>query len=106
MVVRAGGQAVLRVRDSGVGIAPGLLPRVFEPVHTGRALPRSGARGPGARSAVVKRLVTLHGGRVSAESAGEDQGSEFTVELPIAEVAASQAAPRPEATRHCGHIAS
>ena len=98
MVARAGDQAVLRVRDSGVGIAPGLLPRVFDLFTQGaRSLDRARG-GLGLGLAVVKRLVTLHGGRVSAESAGQDQGSEFTVELPIAEVAASRAAPRPEAT--------
>jgi signal transduction histidine kinase len=74
--------AFLRVRDSGVGIEPCLLSRVFGLfVQVDAATPRAeGGRGIGL--AVVRDLVELHGGRVRAESAGLGLGSEFTVMLP------------------------
>ena len=80
-----GGWAVLRVRDTGKGIAVDLLPRVFDLfVQEPQTLDRSRG-GLGIGLALVKRLVDLHGGTVSAWSAGPDQGSEFTVRLPIRE---------------------
>jgi signal transduction histidine kinase/CheY-like chemotaxis protein len=78
----AGEEAVVRVRDNGVGIAPALLPRLFELFVQGD---RSAARaqgGLGIGLALVKRLVELHGGAVEAHSAGVSQGSEFVVRLP------------------------
>jgi signal transduction histidine kinase len=78
----AGPEAVVRVRDNGVGIAPALLPRLFEPFVQGD---RSAARaqgGLGIGLALVRRLVELHGGAVEAHSAGVGQGSEFVVRLP------------------------
>jgi signal transduction histidine kinase len=74
------GAIVLRVRDSGRGIPPDLLPRVFDLFQQG-----SGAeapRGLGIGLALVKYLVALHGGTVTASSAGPDTGSEFVVSLP------------------------
>ena len=77
-------KAVLRVRDSGIGIGPDLLPRMFDLFTQGdRSLDRS-TGGLGLGLAVVKQLVRLHGGHVSATSAGPDEGSEFVVELPVA----------------------
>ena len=71
--------AELRVRDTGRGIDPGLLPRVFDFfVQEPQALDRARG-GLGLGLGVVKHLVELHGGSVSAHSAGVDQGSEFTV---------------------------
>jgi CheY-like chemotaxis protein len=79
------GSAVIRVRDSGIGVAPELLPRIFDPFTQGeRSLDRA-TGGLGLGLAVVKQLVTLHGGRVFAASAGTDEGSEFVVELPAAQ---------------------
>jgi signal transduction histidine kinase/integral membrane sensor domain MASE1/CheY-like chemotaxis protein len=78
-------RAVLRVRDSGIGIAPDLLPRIFD-LFTQDARSLDRARGGlGLGLAVVSRLVAMHGGRVWAESDGSGQGSEFVVELPLAE---------------------
>jgi signal transduction histidine kinase len=76
------GTAIVRVRDSGAGIAPADLPHVFEPfVQADSSLPRS-ERGIGIGLTVVRDLVELHHGRVSAASAGLGLGSEFTVHLP------------------------
>jgi two-component system, sensor histidine kinase len=75
--------ATVRVKDSGIGIAPALLPHVFEPFMQARsALPRS-EMGLGIGLALVTNIVALHGGHVTAASAGLGQGSEFTVYLPI-----------------------
>jgi len=71
------------VADNGVGIAPGALRGVFDPYHQeDRSLPLSDG-GLGIGLSVVSRLVQLHGGTVHAESAGEDKGSTFVVELPL-----------------------
>jgi len=77
-------QAVVTVRDTGVGIPPDMLPRVFDLFVQGdRSLERSQG-GLGIGLTLVERLVELHEGRVSAYSAGPGQGSEFTVRLPLA----------------------
>ncbi len=77
-----GGQAVLRVRDNGRGIALDLLPRVFELFWQGPGLGNKGACGLGLGLALVKSLVQLHGGSVAAYSDGPGTGSEFIVRLP------------------------
>jgi signal transduction histidine kinase len=72
----------VRVGDSGAGIAPDVLPHVFEPfMQAESSLPRS-EMGIGIGLTVVRGLAELHGGRVTAASAGLGQGSEFTVHLP------------------------
>ena len=81
-VEQRGDECVLRVRDTGVGIAPELLPRVFDLfTQAKRSLDRSQG-GLGIGLALVQRLVEMHGGRVEAFSA-LGQGSEFVVRLPI-----------------------
>ena len=77
-----GEQAVLRVRDTGVGIAPEVLPRIFDLfTQAERSLDRSQG-GLGIGLALVQRLVEIHGGTVAASSIlGE--GSEFVVRLPV-----------------------
>jgi signal transduction histidine kinase len=78
----AGGEAVVRVRDTGMGIAADLLPTLFELFTQGdRSLARSEG-GLGIGLTLVKRLVEMHGGRVEVSSAGPGKGSEFTVRLP------------------------
>jgi PAS domain S-box-containing protein len=90
------GEAVLRVADNGSGIEPELLPRLFEPfMQADRTLARSGG-GLGLGLVLVKGLVELHGGTVSASSAGSGQGAEFVVRLPLdAEATAAARAPAP-----------
>ncbi len=80
-----GGDALIRVSDSGAGIAPELLPRIFEPfVQGSSALDRSRG-GLGIGLTVVNKVVSMHDGSVSAHSAGLGRGSEFIVRLPRAE---------------------
>ncbi len=90
---RAGGDVVVRVVDNGVGIRPEFLPRVFDlfaqadPALTGQA-------GLGLGLTLVKSLVEMHGGTVSAHSEGPGRGSEFVVRLPVAaEAGAAGAVP-------------
>ena len=75
-------QVVLRVRDNGRGIAPELLPRVFDPFWQGPGHGEKGARGLGLGLALVKSLVELHGGSIAARSEGPGTGAEFIVRLP------------------------
>ena len=91
-LTRDSGAAVLTVADSGIGIAPELLPWVFD--MFARPSPQCiGARsGLGIGLTLVKRLVELHGGGIEAHSEGLDRGSTFTVRLPLA-VDATDAAP-------------
>ncbi len=77
-------RAVVRVRDTGEGIASELLPRIFDPFFQADAFRvdrRPGGLGVGL--ALVRRLVELHGGSVEARSEGVGRGAEFIVRLPI-----------------------
>ena len=99
-VRRESGRVVIEVRDSGDGIDPSFLPHVFEPFRQGAsATMRSGL---GLGLAIVRRLVDLHGGRITAESGGPGRGSTFTVSLPLARGAAAIQAQsaRPEPDFH------
>ncbi|WP_437926989.1 ATP-binding protein [Sorangium sp. So ce291] len=88
-----GGDACLRVTDTGVGIPAELLPRVFEPfMQARRTLDRSQG-GLGIGLTLVKRLAELHGGRVEALSAGAGEGTAIHVWLPLAGAPAGGAAP-------------
>jgi signal transduction histidine kinase len=76
------GQAVVGIRDSGIGIAPDALPHIFDLFkQADEATPRSKS-GLGIGLALVRKLVELHAGSVTAASDGIGQGSEFTVCLP------------------------
>ena len=78
----AAGLIVLRVRDNGRGIAPDLLPRVFDLFRQGPDPGYGGRVGLGLGLALVKSLVELHGGSVAARSDGPGTGAEFIVRLP------------------------
>ena len=77
-----GPDAVLAVRDSGIGIAPEQLARIFDLFTRGAAPPERGRGGLGIGLAVVRRLVELHEGTIVATSDGPGRGSCFTVRLP------------------------
>ena len=82
---REGEDAVIRVRDNGIGIASGQLPRIFDMfMQLDTSLERS-ISGLGIGLTLVKTLVEMHGGTVEAMSAGPSQGSEFVVRLPVTE---------------------
>ena len=78
---RAGGTIVVRVRDNGVGLAPEMLSRVFEPFVQAEL---GSAGGLGLGLSLVRGLVELHGGSVTVSSEGVGKGSEFVVRLPEA----------------------
>ncbi|HYE93753.1 MAG TPA: ATP-binding protein [Terriglobales bacterium] len=78
-----GDEVVVRVTDTGMGIPPEKLPRLFEMFfQVDRSLERTQG-GLGVGLSLVRRLVELHGGRVTAHSDGVGAGSEFTVRLPV-----------------------
>ncbi len=97
---RAGGKAVLRVRDTGVGLAPESLERIFElfarEETVGSDRPQ---RGLGIGLTLVRSLIEMHGGRIVARSEGPGRGSEFEIELPLLE-AAVLSAPEPDPAHH------
>jgi PAS domain S-box-containing protein len=78
----AAGQAVLRVKDTGVGIDPRLLPHVFERFVQGDT-PASTRQGLGLGLAIAKHVIDVHGGRITAQSEGVMRGALFTVTLPL-----------------------
>jgi CheY-like chemotaxis protein len=81
-VERENGDAVVRVRDTGIGIAPEFLPHIFDVFVQGdRSLSRSQG-GLGIGLTLVRRLVEMHGGTVAVSSAGLGYGSEFVIRLP------------------------
>ena len=82
---REGREAVVRVRDTGIGIPSDALPRLFEMFHQVTARADKSAGGLGIGLSLVKRLVEMHGGSVEVYSAGVGQGAEFVVRLPIAD---------------------
>ncbi len=90
------GEALLRVRDNGVGIAPEMRSRIFDPFVQGdAAAPQQGGLGIGLT--LVRRLVELHEGRIEVASPGPGRGSTFTVRLPALE--RPPVAPPPAASR-------
>src|ERR1700722_1178611 len=76
-------EVIIRVRDSGIGIAPDVLPNVFNLFVQAEHSSRRADAGFGIGLALVRSFVELHGGDVTATSAGLGQGSEFTVSLPM-----------------------
>lgn len=76
-------RAVLEIRDNGIGMQPDLLARIFDPFVQGAVSLDRAQGGLGIGLTLVKSLVDLHGGTVSAHSAGQGAGSCFTVRLPL-----------------------
>ncbi len=91
---RADGDLIVRVVDTGIGIEPEALPRIFE--MFAQADPRSSRAegGLGIGLGLVRSLVELHGGSIAARSAGRGAGSEFVVRLPALPAGARPARPR------------
>jgi CheY-like chemotaxis protein len=106
-LMRADGWAVVQVADTGLGIDPVTLKRLFEPfAQADRSLDRSRGR-LGLGLALVKGMVELHGGEVSAYSDGPGKGSRFTVKLPLVERAVAAdgpAQPSDAASKGCRKV--
>jgi two-component system, sensor histidine kinase len=92
-VAAEGPDAVLTVRDTGIGIHQDVLPLIFDLFVQGSNTMARSAGGLGLGLTIVKRLVVLHGGTVSASSPGPDHGSEFIVRLPRIADAAVESEP-------------
>jgi signal transduction histidine kinase len=82
LVEREEVEAIVRIRDSGIGIAPDVQPHVFDLFVQADPSSRRANAGLGIGLALVRSLVERHGGRVTVASAGPGHGSEFTVRLP------------------------
>jgi CheY-like chemotaxis protein len=97
VVEREGDQAVIRVRDTGIGITPEQQSRIFDMFTQLDASLERSRDGLGIGLTLVKTLVEQHGGTVSVASAGLGRGTEFTVRLPLAvQPAAVPVRPAPE----------
>ena len=102
-----GQEAVLRVSDNGIGIAPDLLPQVFDLFTQGESGLARTAGGLGIGLTVARQIIGLHGGRIEAHSAGVGAGAEFVVRLPAlpkAEAAASKTASSTPAVRRSTRV--
>ncbi len=102
------GRAVLRVRDTGIGIPPTELPQLFERFHRVEQARGRSNEGSGIGLALVAELVALHGGEIAVESE-LDAGSTFTVSVPLgtAHLPAGQlrlAPPEELGGRRCGRV--
>jgi PAS domain S-box-containing protein len=89
---RENADAVIRVRDNGIGIEPEMLPSIFEMFSQVPATEKRSKGGLGIGLALARALVELHGGRIEAKSAGRARGSEFTVRLPAPRMTRGKAA--------------
>ena len=78
-----GDEAILRVHDTGAGIAPAMLPRVFDLFTQVPGCENRSEGGLGVGLSLVRNMIDMHGGRVQATSAGLGHGSEFVVRLPL-----------------------
>jgi len=94
---RQGSDVVVSVKDSGIGIAAEMLPRIFAIFSQAKPALLRSQGGLGIGLSLVKGLVELHGGSIEARSAGVGQGSEFVVRLPIATVSPTQKPAPPSA---------
>jgi len=77
------GEAIVRVRDTGVGLSPEMLQTIFEPFAQVESSRQRSEGGLGLGLPLVRSLTELHGGRVEARSDGPGRGSEFVVRLPL-----------------------
>ncbi|MFL6201653.1 MAG: ATP-binding protein [Thermoanaerobaculia bacterium] len=106
------GRVVVEITDTGVGIERDVLPRIFDAFEQGEPDVTRRYGGLGLGLAISKAIVELHGGSIAVRSAGRDQGTTFSVQLPVgprrlecaaapapAEVAAMAAAPEPPSAR-------
>jgi signal transduction histidine kinase/ActR/RegA family two-component response regulator len=98
----ASGHAVVRIRDTGIGIGPEMQRRVFDLFAQEDGSVARARGGLGIGLTLVKQLVELHGGHVAVASEGRDRGTEFTVTLPALGASADAAHPAPRDTTDAG----
>ena len=84
-VTHEGSDTVIRIADEGAGLSPEDLGRLFGRFQRLSAKPTAGESSTGLGLSIVKRIIDMHGGHVTADSAGPGQGSTFTVTLPASE---------------------
>jgi PAS domain S-box-containing protein len=97
-------RAVVQVADTGVGMTPEMVSRLFQPFSQADSTLDRSKGGLGLGLALAKGLVELHGGDVAARSAGVGQGAEFVVRLPMAMETAATAEPCENAARSCQRV--
>ncbi len=90
IVKQVKGEAVIRVRDNGIGIAPERLPSIFDMFEQIEGAADRSQGGLGIGLTLARRLVEMHGGRIQAHSAGLGKGSEFVMRLPALAEPASE----------------
>jgi PAS domain S-box-containing protein len=98
-VARQDGDAVVTVKDSGIGILADQMPRIFNMFTQLDGSSEKSQGGLGIGLALVKRLVEMHGGRVEVTSEGAGKGSEFVVRLPVVTEASKRPDSSEDATR-------
>jgi CheY-like chemotaxis protein len=98
-LAREADEAVLQVSDTGRGIEPEMLPRIFDLFAQGEQSLDRAQGGLGIGLTLVRRLVELHGGSIDASSAGVGKGSEFVVRLPLRPPPAVTVVPAPAERR-------
>jgi signal transduction histidine kinase len=83
MVTQDAGNIIVKVRDQGAGLSPEDISRLFGRFQRLSAKPTAGESSTGLGLSIVKRIVDLHGGRITVESAGHAKGSTFNMQLPV-----------------------
>jgi signal transduction histidine kinase len=83
LVGREGGGIIVQIRDQGAGLSPEDISRLFGRFQRLSAKPTAGETSTGLGLSIVKRIVDLHGGRVTVESLGPGQGATFKMSLPV-----------------------
>lgn len=100
------GEAVIRIRDTGIGIAPEMLPKIWKMFAQADPAADQGKSGLGIGLSLARQLVHLHAGHIDAASAGLGKGSEFTVRLPLTNPAAAEHAAGETAGAQKAEVAS
>jgi two-component system CheB/CheR fusion protein len=96
-------EAVITVVDTGVGMPEHVLRNIFEMFYRGSDARRVSASGLGIGLAIARQLVEMHGGTLTARSAGPGHGSEFVLRMPVSEQALPTSSPSPRRSRANGH---
>lgn len=99
---RVGPEAEVTVTDTGRGMAPGLIPHVFDRFRQGESGTMRSHGGLGLGLSIARQIVELHGGTIRGESPGEGRGATFTVRLPLAAAEAARPDPAPPRARPGG----